>query len=214
MTYEINREALFKETEDILDALTNPVFINTLQDFRATPIKDRFDFAEKNMTPKILKSKGVALPDEVRVSSRTFEEGDSKIPLFVDYAEGKRILDLITENEPDLIEALKTNNADVYEKFIGINDLPDELINPNTNFPNEIPELIPNNGIPDGTFTPNLNPSGRTPIDPDNPEAPFDPLGTSPIDPNDPNAPFNPYATWACACGGAATACAGAGGGT
>ncbi len=43
---------------------------------------------------------------------------------------------------------------------------------------------------------------------------PLDETGKPLIDANSDDLPFDPYAAWACGCGGAATACAGAGGGS
>lgn len=92
MPFELSRDALVAETEGVLDAITNPTFVEARRSFRASSGEARVNFAAENLTPNTLAARGVTLPQGMRISSRTFEEGDPSQPLYVDYEEGQRVL--------------------------------------------------------------------------------------------------------------------------
>ena len=159
MPFELSREALMSETEEVLNAITHPTFVEEMRRFRSKSGNDRIRFAEEHLVPTALADGGVPLPDEMRVSSRVFEEGDPGSQEYVDYQEGKRIIELIREKRPDLLEILRSNNPNIWEDL--------QLVESYTR-----PEFV---------------------------------------DPADPS--LVKAGAWACACGGAATVCGGAGGG-
>ena len=115
MPFELSKEALISETEGVLDAITHPAFVEEMQRFRSISGDERIRFAEKHLVPTALADRGVPLPDEMRVSSRVFEEGDPGGQGYVDYQEGKRIIALIREKRPDLLETLRSNNPKIWE---------------------------------------------------------------------------------------------------
>ncbi len=165
---ELTRESLQLETEKVMNAITDPVFLSQMQKFRATPVEKRFEMASLEMTPDALRAMGASIPQDLRVSSRTFEEGPLKNWPSVDMEEGKRILDLIAEKRPELLDGLRIKYPDIYDD-----------IEPIRKWPRDTPFPLPK------------------PLDPE--------IGIG-------DDPYN-AGKWACACGGAATVCGGAGGG-
>ncbi|WP_156429859.1 hypothetical protein [Burkholderia sp. FL-7-2-10-S1-D7] len=177
---ELTREALQKETDAVLDAITHPAFLEQMQSFRATPIEDRYEMAAVNLTPDALKSLGVPMPPEMRVSSRVFEEGEYGNRASVDIEQGRRIISLLAKNRPDALPSLKDNYPDLYLDLANIlggdgKEIQIEMPDKWSPMPRQL-------GIPQNDLGVKKN------IDPE-------------------------AGKWACACGGAATACGGAGGG-
>lgn len=183
---KLERDSLFQETEKVLNAITSDTFLEKMKTFRSTKGEEREEFAKSNLTTNSLINEGVDLPQDMRVSSRTFEEGDPRITTYVDYEEGLRVMNVLATNRPDLLETLRTNNPDVFDGLKPY--LPPSL---GGNGP------IINPGNPDNPRFPNIPDFPK----PDTPDFPF---------PDD----FDPAGAWACACGGAATVCGGAGGGS
>ena len=171
---ELTRELLEKETDRVIDAITSPVFLNQMQKFRATPVNDRFAMAAEKMTPSALRTLGAPVPEDMRVSSRIFEEGTHKNWPSVDMVEGQRILKLIQNKRPELLDALRINHPDIYEDIEPI-----RTMQTGAAFlpPRELYPANPGNGIVENDY---VGPPGYS----------------------------------GCACGGAATVCAGAGGGS
>lgn len=126
MPYDITRQALIQETEGVLGAITHPRFLEGMQRFREEIGQERIKFAEEQLVPEVLLSQGVPLPEKMRVSSRVFEEGGPISAEFVDYQEGKRILALIEEKRPELLEELRINNPKIWEDLQEI-DEPSQL---------------------------------------------------------------------------------------
>jgi hypothetical protein len=187
----LTRQQLKAETDAVLDAITHPVFVERMQEFRATPIDQRYEMAGTKMTPDVLSAQGVPMPADMRVSSRVFEEGKDGNRESVNIEEGRRIINLIHNAHPEKLEGLKSDYPDLYG----------DLANVLGGDP-KLPGVLP-----DGY---KWTPMPRIPplIDPGSPgyKPPPRPKWGEGLDPRQ-------AGKWACACGGAATACGGAGGG-
>ncbi|MGQ4810147.1 hypothetical protein NKDENANG_03596 [Candidatus Entotheonellaceae bacterium PAL068K] len=98
------RETLVKETEGLLDAISHPAFVNRMRQFNSLSNDvERFQYAGDALTTDALSKSGVNLPPGMRISSRTFEEANNKGLLpFVDYEEGKRIINFLREKKPEI----------------------------------------------------------------------------------------------------------------
>ncbi|MFM0140603.1 hypothetical protein [Caballeronia grimmiae] len=181
---DLTRESLQKETDAVLDAITHPAFLERMQSFRATPLEERYAMAASNLTPEALKSAGVPMPPDMRVSSRVFEEGEGGNRASVDVEQGRKIISLIDANRPDALAQLKANHPDLFL------DLANVLGGDAQHIKIQAP------GNPD-TWKPMPRKWGGV--------NPKDLVVAKKIDPQ--------FGKWACACGGAATACGGAGAG-
>lgn len=169
MVYQLSREALFQETEDVLDAITHPAFIESMQKFRAQQNQARISFAETNLSISSLADRGVKFPAKMRISSRIFEGSKPTEADYVDVDRGLVIANKINAQD-SLVKKLSDSHPAILE---------------------DLNEFV----------------SAKT--------AP----AVAPHQPNDlakkeETEPVQLAGPWACACGGAATACGGAGGGT
>ena len=126
MPYELTREALESETRGVLAAITHPKFIERMQRFRAKSGDDRIDYAEENLIPRVLIDQGVPLPDNMRVSSRVFEEVLPIPPEYADYPEGERIIELVRNYQPKLLKQLRETNPIIWEDLQSVINLPNE----------------------------------------------------------------------------------------
>jgi hypothetical protein len=79
----------------------------------------------ENFTPDVLSKKGVPLPPDMRISSRTFEEGTPNHPGYIDVAEGKRILKMLKDNRPDLWDRLEEKYPKLFADLQAVNTLPE-----------------------------------------------------------------------------------------
>jgi hypothetical protein len=193
MDFELSRDFLFNETDRVLRSLTDPEFMRTMQQFRALPGDDRTTFAQQNLTPTSLKDRGVALPDDMRVSSRTFED-ERLASQPVDVEGGMNILRNIQANRPQLLDSLSNNHPQLF---------------------NEVMAFAGNHG---GLGGGGLGGGGGLPagggLGGGHPAA--DPAPGRDVPGRDVNVQpgSNPDGVSGCACGGAATVCGGAGAGS
>jgi hypothetical protein len=201
MGFSLTKEYLHSETEKVLDAILQPQFVYALQTFRSTSGENRLQYARSHLTPGALRDAGLSIPDTLRVSARTFEYEDGPAG-YVDDEQGLMLVDALRVSRPDLLENLRDNHPVLFE------DLRRYAAPDNPRFPDRIfpPPYDP--GQP-------WDPEG-SPLDPFRDGGPVLPLPPRrpPWLPGDPGNPIDPVAIWGCACGGAATACAGAGGGS
>ena len=206
MTPNISRESLKEETDKVLEAITSPHFIKQMPEFRKLKGEERVLFAQKNMTPSALEANGVPISQDMRVSSRTFEE-DFNEDIYVDYDKASRIIQGLQKTRPELLEKLKKEHPEIYSELGIESEQPNFFAARMTGIG---PAVLGTGGAIGG---PRLGGGGirgpRTgPLGPGGiPTRP----GRGPFVPGEPS---DPLAAWACACGGAATACGGAGGGS
>ena len=112
MSYILEKEALFAETEEVLNAVASPEFLDTMIAFKAKKGSERSVFAMQYMTPDELVKKGVPLPDKMRVSSRMFEEDNGEAD-FLDVAAAQTIVANLKNNRPDLWSVLEADHGDL-----------------------------------------------------------------------------------------------------
>lgn len=67
--------ALRKTTDDMIDALTSPAYVEAMRKLRAAPDDKRLDEATRRLSPDGLRELGVPIPEGMRISSRYFEPG-------------------------------------------------------------------------------------------------------------------------------------------
>jgi hypothetical protein len=65
--------------EQLNTAVTNPAFLQALRDVGKLPEEQRLKEAQKRLTPKALAAAGVSIPDNLRISSRYFEDPQKKV---------------------------------------------------------------------------------------------------------------------------------------
>ncbi len=117
MKHVLNREFLEKEIERVLLALSDQKFIDAIVEFKSKKDeKDRFDFAKNNLNAVILKEKGVQISDDLRISSRSFEN-DPINQSNVDNEQGYKILNGLLKNKPKLLQKLEESDPKIFDSL-------------------------------------------------------------------------------------------------
>lgn len=187
MSFRISREDLYAETEQVLDAVTDPKYIAKMQKFTSLKGDEKIQFAMANLNPEALNTEGVVLPNAFRISSRVFEGEPRYTAESYDLGASSDILGGIAKSRPELINIgtfRSPNLANALEKLRDMTG-PDFGKHPET-IPDWVPEIPAVIGGPGSLDIPRQFPEELGPT----------------LD------------AWGCACGGAATACGGAGGGS
>ena len=116
---------LRKTTQDLIEALTSPAYVEAVQAVRDAPEESRLDEASKRLTPDGLRNQGVPLPSDMRITSRYFESG---FPSAIDVelgdppAGGVNLVNALNEAKPGLLDNLRINNPEIYKALIEQNN--------------------------------------------------------------------------------------------
>ncbi|MBK5912434.1 hypothetical protein CCR85_13155 [Rhodothalassium salexigens] len=116
---DLDPERLKAITSQMVEAITSPAYVEAMRKVKAASNDKRLDEAMRRLTPKALREQGVRLPEDMRISSRYFEEGFK--PIEVGEPAGKRnLLAELHAAEPemfDLIGRLRDRKPDLYQEL-------------------------------------------------------------------------------------------------
>jgi len=76
---DLDADRLHEVTSQMITALASPEFVEAMRKMKATADEDRLRVAAKILTPDGLRSQGVPLPMDMRITSRYFESGKPEI---------------------------------------------------------------------------------------------------------------------------------------
>lgn len=127
----LDAEFLRKTTDELIEALTSPAYIEAVRAVRVAPEDKRMLEASKRLTPEALRALGVPLPAGMRISSRYFETGfpDSIDVELGDAPEGGvNLINALNKAKPGLLDDLRANNAEIFKTLIS----PQETTGPQT----------------------------------------------------------------------------------
>ncbi len=109
---DLDRASLKKKTDEMLEALANPAFLEQIEAMQQLPLEQRMEEAAKRLTPAALKRAGIDLPEGGRLSTRYFEEDFS-----VDMTEEEARVSVtpqFSETQPDSLVRLRTEHPDLF----------------------------------------------------------------------------------------------------
>jgi hypothetical protein len=72
---EFDRNRLRERTDQMIDAITSPPFVEAMRQLREVPVERRLAEGARLLDPAALRAAGVPLPDDMRITSRYFEPG-------------------------------------------------------------------------------------------------------------------------------------------
>lgn len=72
---EFDTDRLRKATDQMIEAITSPPFVEAMRQLRETPVERRLAEGARLLDPDALRAAGVPLPDDMRITSRYFEPG-------------------------------------------------------------------------------------------------------------------------------------------
>ena len=67
-------EDLERQSELLKQVVLTPQFQESLKELKSLPEDQRFDFVQREMSPNALRDKGVPVPDDIRITTRVFED--------------------------------------------------------------------------------------------------------------------------------------------
>lgn len=115
---DLDRASLKERTDRMLETVTSPAFLEQLEAVRRVPVERRIDEAAKRLTPAALKQAGIELPDDVRVSSRYFEEGDDAI-IELGEPEGRiSVVPALSEMQPGFLDKLRAERPELFKQLV------------------------------------------------------------------------------------------------
>src|SRR5712691_6327551 len=114
---DLDPAKLSEITNKMVQAVTHPSFIEAMRAVLGSPDDQRLAEASQRLSPDALRSAGVPLPTDMRISSRYFEQGYSPVEVG-DMPEGRpNIVNLLNEAEPGLLDRLRREKPDVFEQI-------------------------------------------------------------------------------------------------
>ncbi len=84
---EFDSARLRQMTDQMIDAITSPGFVEAMRQLRQAPVEQRLAQGAKLLNPAKLRTAGVPLPDGMRITSRYFEPGKPEV---IEVPEGGR----------------------------------------------------------------------------------------------------------------------------
>lgn len=119
----IDLEFLRKSTQELIEALTSPAYVEAMLAVRSAPDEERLVEASRRLRPDALRQLGVPLPAGMRISSRYFESG---FPHSIDAELGDppdggiNLVNALNDAKPGLLDNLRVNNPECYQAIIAL----------------------------------------------------------------------------------------------
>jgi hypothetical protein len=118
---ELDRERLREISAQILKTVTSPDFLNQFEAVRNAPREQRIDEAVKRLTPDAMRSAGISLPQNIRISSRYFEAGDDysiQLGDVRDTAGRTSVVPALSKLQPGLLDKLHTQDPALLKQIV------------------------------------------------------------------------------------------------
>jgi hypothetical protein len=121
-------EELAQQVQKLNEAVTHPAFLEMLEEISKLPEDERFKAASERGTPEALARRGVPLPDGMRVTTRYFEDPQSRflgsVALAtegVSAAPGRAsIVEELASKDPDILGEITRSRPDLIDDLAGI----------------------------------------------------------------------------------------------
>jgi hypothetical protein len=115
---EVDAERLREITNRLISVLTSPEFIEQARSVYEAPEKERLVVASQRLSVDALRSLGLDLPDDFRVSSRYFESDWPTAIEFGDYPEGRNPINVRNEKDPGELDRLRLEDPDSFWRTV------------------------------------------------------------------------------------------------
>lgn len=112
----IDAAALREQTDRMIDALTDPRYIEAVRAVRNSPDDSRIAEAAKNLSPDALRELGVPIPAGMRISSRYFEPDlPGEIELGDVVGSGSGMAGSLDKAAPGLLDRLRVEEPELFK---------------------------------------------------------------------------------------------------
>ena len=105
------------QTDQMIDALTDPRYIEAVRAVRSSPDESRLAEAAKNLSPDALRELGVPIPAGMRISSRYFEPDLPGEVELGDVDEGSGIAGSLNKAAPGLLDRLRREEPELFKNL-------------------------------------------------------------------------------------------------
>jgi hypothetical protein len=99
----------------VLRILTHPDFLEQVKAVKDTPPDRRLQEASRRLTPEALRKIAIDLPENVRLSSRYFDDQINGEVMFADSVAGTQISDVLRTTHPGLVDKLQVLDPGLLE---------------------------------------------------------------------------------------------------
>lgn len=117
MSPQIESEQLRELSQEMVELVSSPEFMQHVQAVFAAEESVRFSEAANRLTPTALREAGLQVPEYTRISSRYFEEGSDREINFTDNEAGRDILQVLHEREPGILDRIVREDEDLWHKI-------------------------------------------------------------------------------------------------
>jgi hypothetical protein len=115
----IDRGEAEEKLDQIVKVITSEEYINQLKKVREAPPEERMQAGAKYLTPEALREAGVDVPEDLRMSSRLFDDQIGKETEFGNPdAERPNVITNIAGLDPDYLRRLREDNPDLLDDII------------------------------------------------------------------------------------------------
>lgn len=152
---ELDAVRLREMTDQMIEALTAPAYVEALRAVKAAPEQQRLVEASRRLSPDGLRQLGVPIPPGMRISSRYFErEFPQSIELGDPPGGGVNTVNALNEVEPGLLDRLRQEHVELYRRLVS------EEGDGEPDFGPDIPEALSIGGCAcGGRFVPPIGPT-------------------------------------------------------
>lgn len=105
-------------TDQVLTVLTDTRFLEQMQAVNSAPPNRRLAEASKRLTPKALSEIGIRIPENVRLSSRYFDDQANAEVELADVQGGLNIVNALNETRPGFLDDLKLQRPDLFRRIV------------------------------------------------------------------------------------------------
>jgi hypothetical protein len=114
----LNAESFRRMTGRMIEALSDPRYVEAVRAVRAAPDEARLVEATRRLSPDGLREQGVPIPPGMRISSRYFEPGFPDVVELGDPPAGRiNMVNALNEVAPGLLDRLRMNHPEIYRQL-------------------------------------------------------------------------------------------------
>jgi hypothetical protein len=114
---EIEHQRLREQTDRMIDALTDPTYIEAVRVVRSAPDGERLTEATRQLSPDGLRRAGVPIPDGMRISSRYFEPGLPGEVELGDASPTGETVNVLNQVAPGLLDRLRVEQPELFARL-------------------------------------------------------------------------------------------------
>jgi hypothetical protein len=150
----IDPKALRNETDRMIDAITDPRYVEAVRAVRRAPDDERLAEATRQLSPDGLRRQGVPIPEGMRLSSRYFEPGLPSEVELGDVEPTGNVVNTLNEVAPGLLNRLRVEQPGLFIRLAESDD--PTVLKPDPTKPLGVVHCICGGGTIPGPFHPTV----------------------------------------------------------